>query len=51
MPIVTLTLSSERYTDFQLRQLGDQVLEDAKKVPGTASGFVVGGRVASCASD
>ena len=44
VPIVTLTLSSERYTDFQLRQLGDQVLEDAKKVPGTASGFVVGGR-------
>ncbi|MGZ8383258.1 MAG: efflux RND transporter permease subunit, partial [Nitrospira sp.] len=44
VPIVTLTLSSERYTDFQLRQLGDQVLEDAKKVPGTAGGFVVGGR-------
>lgn len=44
VPIVTLTLSSERYTDFQLRQLGDQVLEDAKKVPGTANGFVVGGR-------
>ena len=44
VPIVTLTLSSERYTDFQLRQLGDQVLEDAKRVPGTASGFVVGGR-------
>ena len=44
VPIVTLTLSSKRYTDFQLRQLGDQVLEDAKKVPGTAAGFVVGGR-------
>ena len=44
VPIITLTLSSERYTDFQLRQLGDQVLEDAKKVSGTASGFVVGGR-------
>jgi multidrug efflux pump subunit AcrB len=39
VPIVTLTLSSERYTDFQLRQLGDRVLEDAKKVPGTASWF------------
>lgn len=44
VPIVTLTLSSERYTDFQLRQLGDQVWEDAKKVTGTAGGFVVGGR-------
>ncbi|MCE3225074.1 MAG: RND-type efflux transporter, transrane pump [Nitrospira sp.] len=44
VPIVTLTLSSERYTDYQLRLLGDQVLEDAKKVGGTAGGFVVGGR-------
>lgn len=44
VPIVTLTLSSERYTDYQLRQLGDQVLEDTKKVSGTAGGFVVGGR-------
>ena len=44
VPIVTLTLSSDRYTDFQLRQLGDQVLEDTKKVTGTAGGFVVGGR-------
>ena len=44
VPIVTLTLSSERYTDFQLRQLADQLLEETKKVPGTAGGFVVGGR-------
>lgn len=44
VPIVTLTLSSARYDDFQLRQLADQVLEDAKKVPGTAGGFIVGGR-------
>ncbi len=44
VPIVTLTLSSERYTDDQLRKLGDQVLEDAKRVGGTAGGFVVGGR-------
>jgi multidrug efflux pump subunit AcrB len=43
VPIVALTLSSERYTDFQLRQLADHVLEEAKKVPGTAAGFVVGG--------
>lgn len=44
VPIVTLTLSSARYDDVQLRQLADQVLEDAKKVPGTAAGFIVGGR-------
>ncbi len=44
VPIVTLTLSSRRYTDYQLRQLANQVLEDTKKVTGTAGGFVVGGR-------
>ncbi len=44
VPIVTLTLSSERYTDYQLRQLAEHVLEETKKVPGTAGGFIVGGR-------
>ena len=43
VPIVTLTLSSNRYSDFELRQLADHVLEETKKVPGTAGGFVVGG--------
>ena len=43
VPIVTLTLSSERYQDFDLRRLADQVLEETKKVTGTAGGFVVGG--------
>ncbi len=44
VPIVTLTLSSERYTDFQLRQVAEQMLEEVKKTPGTAGGFIVGGR-------
>ncbi len=44
VPIVTLTLSSDRYTDFQLRQLADSVLEEVKKVAGTSGGFTVGGR-------
>ncbi|WP_447974672.1 efflux RND transporter permease subunit [Nitrospira sp. Kam-Ns4a] len=44
VPIVTLTLSSERYPDYQLRQLAEYVLEETKKVPGTAGGFIVGGR-------
>jgi multidrug efflux pump subunit AcrB len=44
VPIVTVTLSSERYPDLQLRQLAQHVLEEAKKAPGTAGGFVVGGR-------
>ena len=44
VPIVTLTLSSTRYTDYQLRKLAEEVLERTKKVPGTAGGFIVGGR-------
>ena len=44
VPIVTVTLSSDRYSEFQLHQVAEQVLEEAKKVPGTAGGFTVGGR-------
>jgi len=44
VPIVTVTLSSDRYSEFQLHQVAEQVLEEAKKVPGTSGGFTVGGR-------
>ncbi|TKB82560.1 MAG: efflux RND transporter permease subunit [Nitrospira sp.] len=44
VPIVTLTLSSDRYADAQLRQVAEGVLEEIKKVPSTAGGFLVGGR-------
>ncbi|MDP1948472.1 MAG: efflux RND transporter permease subunit [Nitrospirota bacterium] len=44
VPIVTVTLSSDRYGDVQLHQLAEHVLENVKKVPGTAGGFFVGGR-------
>jgi multidrug efflux pump subunit AcrB len=44
VPIVTLTLSSGRYGEFELHQLAEQVLEEVKKVPGTSAGFIVGGR-------
>lgn len=44
VPIVTLTLSSERYGDFELHSLAEQVLEEVKKVSGTSAGFIVGGR-------
>ncbi|MCX5722453.1 MAG: efflux RND transporter permease subunit [Nitrospirae bacterium] len=44
VPIVTVTLSSDRYGDAQLHQLAEHVLEQVKKVPGTAGGFFVGGR-------
>jgi multidrug efflux pump subunit AcrB len=44
VPIVTLTLSSDRYDEFQLRRMADHVLEEVKKVPQTSGGFIVGGR-------
>ncbi len=43
VPITTVTLSSDRYSDLQLRQMAQHVLEEIKKVPGTSSGFIVGG--------
>ncbi len=44
VPIVTFTLSSARYGEFELRRLAEEVLEQIKKVPGTSAGFIVGGR-------
>ena len=44
VPIVTLTLSSGRYSEFDLRRMADHVLEEVKKVPHTSGGFIVGGR-------
>ncbi len=44
VPIVTLTLSSERYGEFELHRLAEQVLEEVKKIAGTSAGFIVGGR-------
>ncbi len=43
VPIVTITLSSARYSEFQLRRLAQHVLEEVKKVPNTSGGFIVGG--------
>ena len=45
VPIVTVTLSSGRYGEFELHQLAEQVLEEAKKVAGTSGGFIAGGRL------
>lgn len=44
VPIVTLTLASERYGEFELHRLAEHVLEEIKKVSGTSAGFIVGGR-------
>lgn len=43
VPIVSVTLSSRRYGEFELHQLAEQVLEEGKKVAGTSAGFIVGG--------
>ena len=44
VPIVTVTLSSDRYGDAQLHQLAEHVLEQVKKVSGASGVFFVGGR-------
>jgi multidrug efflux pump subunit AcrB len=44
VPIVTLTLWSSRYDDYQLRRVADHLLEELKKIPKTSGGFIVGGR-------
>jgi multidrug efflux pump subunit AcrB len=44
VPIVTITLSSRRYEEFELSRLAEQALEEIKKIGGTAGGFIVGGR-------
>jgi len=44
VPIVTLTLWSGRYDDYQLRRVADHLLEEIKKIPNTSGGFIVGGR-------
>jgi multidrug efflux pump subunit AcrB len=43
VPIVTLTLSSDRYSAFELRRIAEHLLETVKRVPATAGGFIVGG--------
>jgi multidrug efflux pump subunit AcrB len=44
VPMVTVTLSSGRYGEFELHRLAEQVLEEVKKVAGTSGGFITGGR-------
>ncbi len=44
VPIVTITLSGGGYDDSQLKRMGDNVLEELQKVPGSSTSYVVGGR-------
>lgn len=44
VPIMTLTLSSPRYDDFHLRQVGQRLLEHLRNVPGVSFSQIIGGR-------
>ncbi len=44
VPIMTLTLSSARFSDYQLRYVADRVIEQLRAVPGVSFTDVVGGR-------
>ncbi|MCB1759494.1 MAG: efflux RND transporter permease subunit [Gammaproteobacteria bacterium] len=44
VPVVTITLWSERLDDSRLRELAVELLQRLEAVPNTGSGFVVGGR-------
>lgn len=44
VPIVTLTLWSERADDYELRRVADELLHRLQRIPDTARSFVVAGR-------
>ena len=44
VPVLGLTLWSEKYNDYELRQLGQVLTNEIKKVPDVASVAVIGGR-------
>jgi multidrug efflux pump subunit AcrB len=43
VPVFTVTLASERYTDHQLRRMAERMLERLRSVKGVGAGYVVGG--------
>src|SRR5512140_1732722 len=44
VPVLAFTLSSDRYDDFQLRQVAAQVQDTIKEVPGVSEVTLIGGR-------
>jgi multidrug efflux pump subunit AcrB len=44
VPVLALTLSSDRYDDFQLRQVAAQMQDSIKEVPGVSEVTLIGGR-------
>jgi multidrug efflux pump subunit AcrB len=44
VPVLGLTLWSEKYSDYDLKQLGQVLMNEIKKVPDVASVSIIGGR-------
>jgi multidrug efflux pump subunit AcrB len=44
VPVLGLTLWSENYDDFRLRQLGEEITNEIKKIPDVAAVTITGGR-------
>lgn len=44
VPVLGLTLWSEKYNDYTLRQLGEELTQEIKKIPDVAAVNIVGGR-------
>lgn len=44
VPIVTVTLASERYDDYALKRLADRMLEQLRSLPAVSAAAVYGGR-------
>lgn len=44
VPVLGITLWSEKYSDYQLKQLGQAITNDVKKIPNVAEVNIIGGR-------
>lgn len=44
VPVLGITLWSEQYDDYQLKQLGEAVTNEIKKIPDVAATNIIGGR-------
>ena len=44
VPVLGLTLWSERYNDYELKQVGQVLINEIKKIPDVASASIIGGR-------
>ena len=44
VPVFTVTLTSEKYTDTELRRMAERMLEHLRSVKGVGIGYVIGGR-------